>query len=312
VLANRLRAWRLFAVAQRYHERGASRKAAALYQRVVRLDPAARGARLWRGVALAELGKFDEAGDAVRGARAGPLFEARVLYDAGRLEEARAAVALASRDNAQARGLLALCLLRLGGDEEAGQILRGDIPFAPWLLGRLLLAVEERHQGRVEAPAEPVGSAEIPPAARGASTRQLRRGLVALRNERWEKARDAFARAPAEDPRTLYGLGTSLYFLNHFAPARGYLLGAIDRLEDPFQSEAQATLGKIALELGDAGEAVLRLRRAIAGGAAEPDNYYALGLAYRRRGRPDLARRAFEKCASPEFVRERWNELVER
>lgn len=55
---------------------------------------------------------------------------------------------------------------------------------------------------------------------------------------------------------------------------------------------------------------VLPLRQAIARGAASAENYYALGLAALRSGRPALARRAFERCADPQFVQERLAEIA--
>lgn len=311
----RLLAWRLFRKAEKYLSRGASAKAAALYGQAIAADPQDRGAWLWRGVSLAACGKHDEARRQVEQAIAldpraaiGQFFLARVAYDAGRIEDARGILAgyLACEENQQAQGLLAACLLRADAAEQARSILNQGVPFAPWLLGRLLAAIEER--APVESPNPPPIESDTPAVSRRGGARQLRRGLVHLRGERWAEALNAFRAASAglpEDPRVAYGLGVSLYYLEHFEEARRRLEPVIKRLDEPFRSDALATLGKAALELGEAQQAVLPLRRAIASGAATPENHYALGLALLRTGRPALARRAFEHCATPEFIEQR-------
>ncbi|MBI3697659.1 MAG: tetratricopeptide repeat protein, partial [Acidobacteria bacterium] len=194
--------------------------------------------------------------------------------------------------------LLALCSLRAGDSKRASQILAQGLPQAPWLLGRLLAAIEERAGiPPREAPAE------IPAAP--ARFGGLRRGLVYLRSEKWGKALAAFRATPPDNPKVGYGLGVSLYYLGQFEESRQRLLEVLDRLDNPFRSEARTTLGKNTLELGDARGAILLLRQAITAGSSIPDNYYALGLAFLRSGRTTLARRAFERCATPEFVRQR-------
>ena len=275
---------------------------------------------MWRGVSLAEWGKHDEARRQIEQAIAldpratiGEIFLGRVAYDAGRTLEAQGILAgyLAREENQQAQGLLAACLLRAGSVEEAGQLLKRGLPSAPWLLGRLLAAIEER--APVEPPRpEPLGGDAVA-SSRWGGARHLRRGLVHLRAERWAKALAAFRAASAalpEDPRAAYGLGVSLYYLEHFEEARQRLEPVLGRLDEPFRSDALATLGRATLELGSAQHAILHLRRAIAGGAASPDNYYALGLAFLRTGRPALARRAFERCATPEFIQQRLADLI--
>lgn len=317
---DRLLAWRLFRKAEKYQTRGACAKATALYGQAITADPQDRGAWLWRGVSLAECGKHDEARHHIEQAIAldpraniGDVFLARVAYDAGRTEEARSILAayLAREENQQAQGLLAACLLHAGSVEEAGQLLKRGLPSAPWLLGRLMAAIEER--APVEPPRpEPLGGDAVASSRRGGA-RQLRRGLVHLRAERWAAALTAFRAAAAvlpEDPRAAYGLGVSLYYLEHFEEARQRLEPVLDRLDEPFRSDALATLGKATLELGEAQQAILHLRRAIAGGAAGPDNYYALGIAFLRTGRPALARRAFERCATPEFIEQRLADVI--
>jgi Flp pilus assembly protein TadD len=141
----------------------------------------------------------------------------------------------------------------------------------------------------------------------------LRRGLVAIRAEKWEKALTAFRKAERVapgHPRAAYGIGVALYYLGHFEESRRRLLAALEHLDEPFASDAVATLGKVALEMGEVKEALLLLRRGIARGAGMLENHYALGLAALRVGRPAFARRAFEKCASPEFIRQRLDEMT--
>ena len=142
----------------------------------------------------------------------------------------------------------------------------------------------------------------------------MRRGLVLLRAEKWAKALAAFeqaGRSLSEDPKVGYGLGISLYYLDRLEESRRWLTKALEKLEDPYWSVAQATLGNIALATGEPQEAVRRLRQAITRGALGEESYYGLGLAFVRVGRPELARRAFAKCASPEFIRQRLRETAE-
>ncbi len=311
---DKLRAWWLFRKAQSYQTHGAGRRAAAIYRQALDADPGDRGAWLWRGAVLAECGRYDEAREHVERARVldskaavSRLFLARVLYDAGRVEEARDLVA-DSAENQQARCLLALCRLRAGEIEGARQILARDLPPNAWLLARLLVAIEERAGAQRHDCSPP---AEEPPADRpGGRMSQLRRGLVYLRTEKWEKALAAFGAAPPDDPRTAYGLGVSLYYLDRFEQSRRLLRGAVERLDEPLASEALATLGKATLELGEAKEALLLLRLALSRGAATPENYYYLGLACLRLGRIAPARRAFERCAFPEFILQRLAEIT--
>ena len=196
------------------------------------------------------------------------------------------------------QGLLAACLLRMGDTEGARKILedRSLMVAARWVLGRVLAVIEERIG--IEPPEPP---AELGPTRWGG----VRQGLLYLRAGKWEKAHGAFRAASPEDPRAPYGLGVSLYYLGHFEEARQRLVEALDRLDEPLRSDAQATLGRALLEIGETREALLLLRRAIAAGAASEENYYALGLAFLRLGRSTLARRAFEKCATLEFVCQR-------
>ncbi|HYM10701.1 MAG TPA: tetratricopeptide repeat protein [Bryobacterales bacterium] len=325
--ANRLGAWRLFRRAQAWHARGACGKAAALYQQALSANPRDRGAWLWRGLALAEQGRFTEAREHVEkgmalasDAAAGRMFLARVLYDAGEAREAQSILGeSAQAGNQQARGLLALCLLRGGEMEKARAILAGPLPCTPWLLARLLAAIEEKigiqpPEPPAEIGPEPaVGSAPPGWLARRRRAGHLRRGLVAIRAEKWEKALAAFRKAErvaAGHPRAAYGSGVALYYLGHFEESRRRLREALDHLDEPFSSDAVATLGKVALEMGETKEALLLLRRGIARGAAMLENYYALGLAALRLGRPALARRAFEKCASPAFIQQRLEEMA--
>ncbi len=308
-------AWRLLRRAQTYHQLGAYRKAAALYQQASESDPTDAGILLWRGLALAECGRFEEARQLVAQATtlaAAPLFLARILYDAGETREAARALQplLEHNQNQQAIALAALC-------RSDRSTLASNLPNAPWLLARVLLAVEQN------APATPPGATErieIPARSeqagwgmRRAGDRYVRQGLVHLRNGNWQSALAAFreaCRLIPGDPRARYGLGTSLYYTDHLEQAHEWLQGTADGVEEPLRSDAQATLGKIAVERGELPEAVLLLRRAIAAGAAEPDNYYGLGLALLRTGHRVLARRAFEKCVTPQFVRQRLEETA--
>jgi len=323
-IVDRFRAWRQARTAQTYLEQGACRKAASLYQRVLDQLPGDAGAWLWRGVALAECGQHSQARRHVEqglslwpAASVGRLLQARVLYDAGELEPARLKLLdyLEGEENQQARGLLALCSLRFGHGEPARHILTDRFPHAPWLLARLLVVIEEQAG---DPGAQPPGAVPLPSLAvdgpppgwlaRRRAKRHRRRGLLCLRAEKWEEALAALGRAypglPG-DPMVGYGLGTCLYAERHYDPARRRLLEVAERLEEPFSSDAQATLGKISLELHDLPDALIRLRRSIGAGAQSPENFYALGLVFLQRGRRDLARKAFQRCATVEFVRQR-------
>ncbi len=270
------------------------------------VDPRDLRARLWLGAALAEIGRFEQALAEIRRAETNPiagLFLARVLFDAGRDQEASSALAelLAGGPNQQAQVLFGACLIRLGESEQARRNLPPSLPAAAWVLARLLLAIEERAQGPAALPvARP--PAEIPGPARWFAG-GFRAGMVHLRAGRCQRALAAFERA--RGPRAAYGAGLALYYLGHFEQARERLTPVIDNLEEPFWSDALATLGKLDLESGDAAQAVLRLRQALAAGAETEENYYALGLALLGGGRKRLARRAFERCVSVGWLGER-------
>ncbi|HZS52694.1 MAG TPA: tetratricopeptide repeat protein [Bryobacterales bacterium] len=312
---SRFRAWRLFRTAQSYQKKGAPRKAAAVYRLALEADPEDWGCWLWRGIALAECGEHDQARQHIeRAAELKPsgaaplLFLARAAYDAGRIEEARAALAhcLKKQENQLAGAFFALCLFHAGETQRAREILHGGLPFAPWLLGRWLAAIEEKAGAAPRDAAQGNEDADSAPARRGA--RQLRAGMVHLRAERWEKALAAFRSAAAAlpgDARAAYGTGVSLYYLGRFEEAKQHLLPVLNRLPEPFSSNAKAALGRVALELGDFTEARIALRRVVAAGGAAPEDCYALGLAFLRAGRRRLAWRAFERCATPNFILER-------
>ena len=271
--------------------------------------PADHGAWLWRAAALAEAGRFSEAREHLeRAAALRPastarrVFRARVLFDASEFAEARDLFG-SGDENHHVRTLLAACLIRLGDAGAAQQVLPASLPASPGVLARLLMAIEAAHP-------EPPGAPEpLPKVADRGSRRSVRRGLVLLRAERWPEAYEAFRRAEnagVSDPTVSFGLGLSLYYLGHPEESQACLGAVLDRLDEPFHSDALAALGKTDLDLGRPESAVVRLRRAIARGAQLPDNYYALGLALLRRGRPDLARKAFQSCVSPPFVRQRF------
>jgi Flp pilus assembly protein TadD len=198
-------------------------------------------------------------------------------------------------------------LIHLGDARAAEQVLPASLPSAPGVLARLLTAIEAAH------PEPPQPPEPLPEVADRGSRRSVRRGLVQLRAERWPEAYQAFRRAEnasVADPTVGFGLGLSLYYLGHSEESQARLLAVLDQLGEPFHSDALAALGKADLDLGHLDSAVVRLRRAIGRGARFPDNYYALGLALLRRGRPDLARKAFQNCVSPPFVRQRFQQLA--
>jgi Flp pilus assembly protein TadD len=304
----------LLRAAQAYLLRGAPRKAARLYAEVLAAHPNDRGARQWRAAALAEFGRFEQAlaelerAEAQDSRHTNRVFRARILFDSGQFEEAAGVLqhGLRQGDNSYARTLLAACCIQRGQLEAARQAAPPSFPSAPWVLARLLTSIE----GAIQEPAE----APEPLAEKSAGGRSsVRRGLVLLRSERWREALLAFRGATdagRPDPRVHFGLGVSLYYVGHNDAARSHLQPVLDQLEEPFHSDALATLGKAALALGDSAEAILNLRRALACGAQTPENYYALGLALLRRGRWFLARKALQSCVSPEFVLERFQRLL--
>jgi len=290
---------RLLRQAQRYADRGAPRQALALYDQVLAAHPNDRGARLWSAMALSDLGRFDEAHLRLNRAQppASPLFHARLLHDAGRFAEARQ---LLPPGNSHADLLLAACLVRLGDVSAAAPLLAGPLPHAPWALARLLAAIEER------TPLPPPSPVPLPPDrhARGG----VRRGLVFLRTERWVDALAAFRHA-LPSPLAAYGQAVALYYLQHLDPAEQLLHQVLPQLAEPFASDGLSILGKVDLERNRLSDGLLRLRRAVARGAATPENYYALGVGLLRQRALPLATRAFGRCVSVDFVRRRFGDL---
>lgn len=290
---------RLLRRAQYFADRGAPRQAVALYDQVLAAHPHDRGAWLWSAVALSDLGRFDEA--CVRLNRVqpapSPLFLARLLYDAGQYTEARE---LLPQGNLHAAILRAACLVRLRDSAAAASLLASPLPHAPWALARLLAAIED------QAPLPPPSPTPLPPDLRGKGG--VRRGLVLLRTERWLDALAAFRHAPPS-PLAAYGQAVALYYLQHLDPAEQLLRQALPTLAEPFASDGLSILGKLDLERNRFSDGLLRLRQAIARGAATPENYYALGVGLLRQRALPLATRAFGRCVSVDFVRRRFGDL---
>jgi tetratricopeptide (TPR) repeat protein len=284
---------RRFRQAQDFLSRGAARQALRLFEQ----DLGDGGARWWSGIALSELGRFEQARRRLEDAP--PLFRARLLYDAGQTEEARRVLETCP-DNLQAATLLAACAVRLKQAAAAEPLLAHPLPHAPWALARLLAAIEERTPLPPESPA-PLDA--LPRSGGG-----VRRGLVHLRAERWLPALAAFGNSPAGDMSS-YGQAVALYYLQHLDRAADLLNPILGRLQEPFAADGLAILGKVDLERNRTAEGVLRLRRAIARGAAAPENYYALGVGLLRQGARRPAIRALERCVSVEFVRRRFGDL---
>lgn len=277
--------------------RGAPRPALALFEQVLTARPADAGARLWKGVALAELGRFDQARPLLE--HASPLFRARLHYDASQTDEARRLLE-ACPHNLHAVTLLAACLVRLNQAAAAQPLVDRPLPHASWALARLLAAIEER------TPLPPESPAPLDPLPRAGSG--VRRGLLHLRHERWLHALAAFRRS-TDSPLATYGQAVSLYYLQHLDAAAELLAPVLGQLDAPFASDGLAILGKVDLERNRTADGVLRLRRAIARGAATPENYYALGVGLLRQPARRPAIRAFERCVSVDFVRRRFGDL---
>jgi tetratricopeptide (TPR) repeat protein len=290
---------RLLRRAQYFADRGAPRQAVALYDQVLAAHPHDRGAWLWSAVALSDLGRFDEARVRLNRVQPAPssLFLARLLYDAGHYTEARE---LLPQGNLHAAILRAACLVRLSDSAAAASLLAGPLPHAPWALARLLAAIED------QAPLPPPSPAPLPADLRGRGG--VRRGLVLLRTERWLDALAAFRHAPSS-ALAGYGQAVALYYLQHLEPAEQLLNEALPDLAEPFASDALSILGKVDVESRRFSTGVLRLRQAIARGAATPENYYALGVGLLRQRALPLATRAFGRCVSVDFVRRRFGDL---
>ncbi len=297
---------RLVRQAQAWLVRGAPRRAASLYAQVLAARPDDRGAWLWSGAALAECGRFEQARrHAEHGAAlapevpAGRVLLARVLHDAGDLEAACEQLAPCADANRQAAALLTACLIRLGDQDRAVAAFPPELPHAPWVLARLLAAIEER------TPLPPEQPAPLP----GENGRRgsVRRGLLLLRAERWQPALAAF-RAARPSPVAAYGQAVALYYLQHLDAAEQLLLPVVPRLDPPFAADALSILGKVDLERGRNPSGVLRLRQAVVHGAGTPENYYALGVGLLRQGARLPAVKAFQRCVSAEFVRRRFGD----
>jgi len=290
----------LYRRAQWWAQRGAPRRALRLYDQALAAGADDSGAWLWSGVALAELGRFEQALDRVERGGGRALPAARVLFDAGRYGEACERLKPLAAANDYAATLLAAVLVSQGEVAGAAEVLPRRLPPAPWVLARLLAAIEQRTPLPAESPA-PLPEAR---ARRGS----VRRGLVLLREERWLEAFAVF-QAAGDSALAGYGRGVALYYLQHLDPALDALGPVAGALEEPFASDALSILGKVDLERGRISEGVLRLRRAIARGAATPENYYALGIGLLRKGAVRRAVRAFERCVSAEFLQRRFGDF---
>lgn len=248
--------------------------AAALprYEAALELEPRLACLHDRVGLALARLGRLDEAERALRRGMAldGQLAEPRVslgnlLFRQGRIDEAEAAYrgALAiSESNATAHLDLGLLLLESGRSAEA-----------------------ERHLAR---------AAELDPSdasARGAlgdlyaATGSLGSAIASYR--------EALERDPAS-PALQNNLGNALERAGRLDEAERAFRRAIEL--DPVLAFPHNGLGSVLLARGEGRAAIAELERAVSLAPDAPHAYFNLGLALTRVGRDDAARTAFGKA----------------
>jgi arylsulfatase A-like enzyme/Tfp pilus assembly protein PilF len=257
--------------AKRFQQAGEHESAAAACRRAVEANPQMIDAWQLLGSSLEQLGRFEESLEAYRNAMdiAGPgselvLASARVQLDLGQVDEALEGIGLARQEgviNPNSFRRMGLRLAELGRVEEALDLLtevaQDETPESLNALARVLS--EAGRQQEASEMLERVLAAE-PDNAK--SYEHL--GLVHLRLEHWESARDYSQKAVNLD-RALAdawnNLGAALYYLGRPQEALTAWEEAVE--QDPSQYETLFNIGVKAPEFGQMERAKWALRRFI-------------------------------------------------
>ncbi|MGB6851923.1 MAG: sulfatase-like hydrolase/transferase, partial [Thermoanaerobaculia bacterium] len=257
--------------AKRFQQAGDHEGAAAACRRAVEANPQMIDAWQLLGSSLEQLGRFEESLEAYRKAMdiAGPgselvLASARVQLDLGQVDEALEGIGLARQEgviNPNSFRRMGLRLAELGRVEEALDLLtevaRDETPESLNALARVL-----SEAGRQQEAIEILNRVLEENPDNGKSYEHL--GLVHLRLEQWESARDYSRKAVDLVPELAdawNNLGAALYYLGRPLEALTAWEEAVK--QDPSQYETLFNIGVKAPELGQVERAKWALRRFI-------------------------------------------------
>ena len=332
-------------------QRGDLERAAEAYRRAIEIEPRFAEAHANLGAVLARLGRYEEAvASDERALAINPKLTAARLnlglahYRAGALAaavEAFQAVHAAEPSLLQARQLLGLVLVELGRDADAIPHLEASAEAAPDEPA-VLFALGRAYSRRGDPRADPIAE-RLAKTPEGQPLWHQLRGLVLQRDDRHQKALEAFEMAAALNaglPQLSVNIGVSRLALGDRDGARQAFADALarsdrdaaahiylgwmdeqdDRLADARRhaeravalegdlAESRGLLGRILLKQGSPDAALRHLEAAV---AAEPRNAswrFLLGQAYQRAGQTAAAAREFaeaRRLKEQEVARER-------
>jgi arylsulfatase A-like enzyme/Tfp pilus assembly protein PilF len=257
--------------AKRFQQSGDHEGAAAACRRAIEVNPQMVDAWQLLGSSLEQLGRFEESLEAYRRAMdiAGPTSElvlasARVHLDLGQVEEALEGIGLARQEgviNPNSFRRMGLRLAELGRVDEALDLLeelaQDETPESLNAFARVL-SEAGRQQEALEILARVLS--EDPDNAKSYE----HRGLVHLRLQQWEPAREHSQQAVDLDPALAdawNNLGAALYYLGRPQEALTAWEEAVK--QDPSQYETLFNIGVKAPELGQMERAKWALKRFI-------------------------------------------------
>ncbi len=295
-------------------------------------DAADFAPHLFRAIALAWLGRREEAADAA--ARASSLaprpaptrfFAALLAADAGRHDVAREHLQAARGDdprNPYGPGIAAYLALREGDAAPMKRLLAGDLPPNDEFMLRVLLFLEAPRSSPFTPRSSPP-PAEPKPGRRAASEskRLIDEGISLVEDERFPEAIAALHKAVAltPDDATAHAcLGEALFFAGEHVAAEAELhlrneLAQRDQMKGDEQSMlVEGYLGRIDYFAGRADRAFERLSRAVEAGSPAADDRYFLGLCHWWRGETREAYCAWRRIRrdDPDHLRRRLRELL--
>lgn len=307
-----IRVWRsdrAFARGQKLLRAGDPIRAVEELRAAASLNPGNRHIGLHLALALAEQSHLREAlAELARVIELRPsdsvphLFRGRVLYDAGRLQEAadafRRSIEL-DPENDLARGYLLLSEMAQG-DLASGlrQLTRAPIPGNSGFQARLLLLLEEKApapSSHFRGPTPPKPNA-AGPRAPGASRRRLNRAFRLFEKHRVSDAADEALSALALDPAN-HEVRLSTAAVQVLA--RRYRLG-LDILKDCNESDPEVSAWRACALIG-LGQISEGLEVLEAGKVDSAEVHYFRGLALLARGRRTEALREFAKAVEMDW-----------